>query len=271
MKRRNTICSFESNHFDPSKAAQGDRQPPCDGEPHSAPLLSPRTRVGTLISRRCNRRSNHEGAVHPTLWFLRRRRHSDQGEGLLSTSILENYQTLSSSSSCNSSEECDHSSEGGHSSFDASELENEEDTYVDNTIETEEDRMYHKRRCVVQEIIATESAYVDHLQEMLDQYFQPMELALNNPAESTILQDLRKGGHVRASDLPSHDDVKQLFSNIVAIYDLNSQFLQKLLNLQEHIDRETDDEIQLGDAFLDVVCCFVALQALLILPTLMHF
>jgi hypothetical protein len=80
----------------------------------------------------------------------------------------------------------------------------------------------------------------------------PLEIAVKNPSESAILRRLR-GGQPRNGDLPTWDDLKEVFANIVTIYDLNSAFLKSLEEMRVHMDESNDYELQLGDAFHAVV------------------
>jgi hypothetical protein len=77
-----------------------------------------------------------------------------------------------------------------------------------------------------------------------------MELAVKSPSQSPLYQRLR---HQQHNCLPTWEDLKEVFSNIVTIYELNDAFLSSLKAMQVHLDSGNDAKLQLGDAFLVVV------------------
>lgn len=81
-------------------------------------------------------------------------------------------------------------------------------------------------------------------------FFEPMELAVKSPSQSPLYQRLR---HQHHNCLPTWEDLKEVFSNIVTIYELNDTFLSSLKAMQVHLDSGNDAKLQLGDAFLAVV------------------
>jgi len=87
----------------------------------------------------------------------------------------------------------------------------------------------------------------------VQKYYLPLKLAATSPSESDIVHQLKENGTFRPHDIPSWEDVKNIFSNIVTIYELNSNFLRSLESLTVHIAEQNMEQIQLGDAFLAVV------------------
>jgi len=98
----------------------------------------------------------------------------------------------------------------------------------------------------------------------MQKYYLPLKLAATSSSESELMKSLKAKGTLRQSDIPSWEDIKNIFSNIVTIYELNSKFLQSLESMRVHTEAENMEEIQLGDSFLAVV-------PLACLPPLIHY
>jgi len=113
------------------------------------------------------------------------------------------------------------------------------------------DRMF-----IAKEILRTETTYVAQLKEIVEKYYLPLKLAATSSSESELMKSLKAKGTLRQSDIPSLEDIKNIFSNIVTIYELNSKFLQSLESMRVHTEAENMEEIQLGDSFLAVTNSF---------------